>query len=129
MDDGSRQSAVRITAAGQIAEKAGKRLAVIFGADWCPDARALDAALLHPLVAPILEEFFEVVPVDVGNRDKNLEMMAQYGMRPEAGIPAVAFLEADGSLVQALRDGELRRAREMSPLEIAEIFHQGRKRR
>lgn len=112
-----------VTAARARAAAAGKRVAVVFGADWCPDSRALDAALAHPLVAPIVAPAFELVRVDVGRRDRNLDLMAEYGMDVWKGIPAVAVLEADGTLVAAQRDGELSTARGLSPVEIATVFH------
>jgi thioredoxin 1 len=105
------------------AAASGKRVAVVFGADWCPDSRALDAALLHPLVAPIVDPAFEVVRVDVGRRDRNLDLLADYGMDVWKGIPAVAVLEADGTLIAAQRDGEFRNARALAPIEIATVFH------
>lgn len=126
MRDGSDESRRQVAEACRRAAGAGKRVAVVFTADWCPDANALSAALGHSLVAPIVEPAFEVVPVDVGNRDRNLGLMADYGMRVEAGIPAVAVLEADGSLLAAQREGELRNARALSPVEIAEVFHRWR---
>lgn len=111
----------------KIAEKraadAGKRVAVIFGAGWCADSSALDAALGHELVRPMVEPAFEVVKVDVGNRDKNLDLAGELGLDPRRGIPTLAILEPDGTVVAALTDGELASARGLSPLEIATLFH------
>ncbi|MFP5284519.1 MAG: thioredoxin family protein [Thermoanaerobaculia bacterium] len=101
----------------------GKRVAVVFGADWCPDSRALDAALVHPLVQPIVDRGFVVVKIDVGRRDRNLDLMAEYGMDVWKGIPAVAILEPDGTLLAAQREGEFRNARSLSPLEVVSFFH------
>jgi hypothetical protein len=39
------------------------------------------------------------------------------------GIPAVAVLEADGTLVAAQTQGEFRHARSMTILEIVTFFH------
>jgi thioredoxin 1 len=105
------------------ADRGGKRVAVIFGAAWCPDSGALDSALDHELVRPLVEPAFEVVKVDVGNRDKNLDLADELGLDPRHGIPALAILEADGTLVASLADGELANARAMTPLEIASLFH------
>jgi len=101
----------------------GKRVAVIFGANWCPDSGALNTTLEHPLVKPLVEPAFEVVKVDVGNRDKNLGLAAELGIDPARGIPALAVLESDGTVVASLNDGELATARGLSPLEVATIFH------
>jgi thioredoxin len=108
-----------IAAACQQAAREGKRVAVVFGAEWCPDCDAFKTALGHRLVAPIVEPNFVVVKVSVGNRDRNLDLMAEYGMGIGSGIPAVAILEPDGTLVAAQRDGEFRNA--SSLLSVAEI--------
>ena len=104
------------------AADADKRVAVIFGAGWCADSSALDAALHHELVQPMLEPF-EVVKVDVGNRNKNLDLADELGLDPRRGIPTLVALEPDGTVVEALADGELANARGMTPLEIATLFH------
>lgn len=97
----------------------GKRVAVVFGANWCPDCEAFKRALSHRLVAPIVDPNYVVVKVSVGNRDRNLDLMADYGMNVGSGIPSVAILEPDGSLVVAQRDGEFRNASAL--LSVAEI--------
>lgn len=117
-----------VSAACERAAAAGKRVAVLFGADWCPDSRSLNAALAHPLVAPIVEPAFEVVHVDVGRRDRHLDLMAEYGMDVWKGIPALAVIEPDGTLVGAQREGEFRTARDLAPIEIATAFHRWAKR-
>lgn len=111
--------AARVQASGE-----GKRVAVVFGADWCPDCDAFKKALGHRLVAPIVDPNYVVVKVSVGNRDRNLDLMEEYGMSVDAGIPAVAILETDGSLVAAQREGEFRNASHLlSVAEIVSFFH------
>jgi thioredoxin 1 len=111
--------AARARAAGE-----GKRVAVVFGSDWCPDCDAFRSALNHRLVAPIVDPSFVVVKVSVGNRDRNIDLMEQYGMTVESGIPAVAIVEPDGSLVAAQLDGEFRNASSLlSVAEIVSFFH------
>lgn len=105
------------------AAREGKRVAVVFGADWCPDCRALEAVLAHPLVEPVVDRGFVIVRVDVGRRDRNLDLLAEYGMDAWKGIPAVAILEPDGTLVAAQREGEFRNARSLTPLEVVSYFH------
>ncbi|HEV8579700.1 MAG TPA: thioredoxin family protein [Thermoanaerobaculia bacterium] len=113
-----------IEAARKQAAREGKRVAVVFGADWCPDCDAFKSALRHRLVTPILEPSFVVVTVSVGNRNRNLDVMARYGMGVETGIPAVAIVEPDGSLVAAQREGEFRNASSLlSVAEIVSFFH------
>lgn len=113
-----------IQAARQQAALEGKRVAVVFGADWCPDCYALNKALTHRLVTPILEPNFVVVKVSVGNRNQNLDIMTDFGMDVVRGIPAIAILEPDGSLIKAQTDGEFRNANSLlSVAEIVSFFH------
>jgi thioredoxin 1 len=108
-----------IEVASRQAAEEGKRIAVVFGANWCPDCEAFKRALGHRLVAPIVDPNFVVVKVSVGNRDRNLDLMADYGMNVGGGIPSVAILEADGSLVVSQRDGQFRNSSAL--LSVAEI--------
>lgn len=122
-DDGSADSRQRIEEARRQAAGAGKRVAVVFGADWCPDHQALERSLQSRYVAPFVDDAFEVVVLDVGQRDRNLELMGEYGMAVERGIPAVAILETDGTVVAAQKDGEFSTARSLPVVEIADFFH------
>jgi thiol-disulfide isomerase/thioredoxin len=113
-----------ILGARKQAAREGKRVAVVFGADWCPDCYALNKALTHRLVTPILEPHFVVVKVTVGNRNQNLDIMSDFGMDVVRGIPAIAILEPDGTLVKAQTDGEFRNANALlSVAEIVSFFH------
>jgi protein disulfide-isomerase len=113
-----------IEAAKAQAAREGKRVAVVFGADWCPDCFAFESALKHRLVQPIVEPSYAFVKISIGNRNRNLERMTEYGMAVENGIPAVAILEPDGTLVAAQRQGEFRNASSLlSVAEIVSFFH------
>jgi protein disulfide-isomerase len=85
---------------------------LVFGANWCPDCRELDRAIngsSHELIAGR----FQVVKVDVGRFDKNLELAQQYGNPIGKGIPAVVVLSADNHIVYSSKAGELANARRM----------------
>jgi len=124
MNDYETDAHAAIDSARKQAALEGKRVAVVFGADWCPDCYALNRALTHRLVTPILEPSYIVVKVTVGNRNQNLDLMADYGMDVVRGIPAIAILEPDGTLVKAQTDGELRNASSLlSVAEIVSFFH------
>jgi thioredoxin 1 len=109
----------RTRAAGE-----GKRVAVVFGADWCPDCDAFKKALGHRLVLPIVEPNYVIVKISVGNRDRNMDIMQKYGMNPQVGIPAVAILEPDGSLVATeVEEGFRNSSTLLSVAEIVSFFH------
>jgi len=124
MNDYEADAHAAIQAALKLAGKEGKRVAVVFGADWCPDCYALNRALTHRLVTPILEPSYIAVKVSVGTGNLNKKIMADYGMDVVRGIPAIAILEPDGTLVKAQTDGEFRNANSLlSVAEIVNFFH------
>jgi protein disulfide-isomerase len=107
-------NAARVQASGE-----GKRVAVVFGADWCPDCDAFKKVLGHRLVAPVVDPNYVIVKVTVGDRNRNLDLMEEYGMSVDQGIPAVAILDPDGSVVASQREGEFRNVSTL--LSVAEI--------
>ncbi|AAQ59000.1 thioredoxin family protein [Chromobacterium violaceum] len=105
------------------AAKQGRQpVLLILGANWCPDCRALDAALNSGKSAELLAREFKVVKVDVGNFDHNLDIDAEYGHPIAKGIPAAVVLSPDNKVVYATRAGELADARRMSETGIYEFF-------
>lgn len=124
-DDGSDAARRALADALEKIRGTERRLALVFTADWCPDARALDAALDHPAVAPFVEPY-EILRFDVGQRDRHLGLMADYGMDVWRGIPAVVVLDAEGQTLAVQRDGEFASARSLPMATIADFFHRWR---
>jgi hypothetical protein len=112
-----------ITHAIAEASKARKRVLLIFGADWCYDCHVLDRALRRPDITPTLNANFEVVHVDVGQGDKNQDLMSEYQVPMARGIPAVAVLDATGKLLYSQKNGEFERARAMGPEDLLEFLN------
>ncbi|MFC6840540.1 thioredoxin family protein [Xanthomonas theicola] len=67
-----------------------------FGANWCGDCRALDVSLHTAKNPALVNAHFEVVKIDVGNFDHNLEPSRADGDPIEKGIPAAVVVGADG---------------------------------
>jgi len=97
---------------------------VIFGANWCPDCRALDASLKTGANAELMAKEFVIVKVDVGRFDRNLPLAEQYGNPTKKGIPAAVVLSPAGQLLYATRAGELSNARRMSDTGVHDFFSQ-----
>jgi thioredoxin len=104
------------------AKAAGLRVLIVFGANWCEDCRALDAAMKSPRNAALIGREFVVVKVDVGNFDRNLDLVAVYGNPIARGIPAAVVVSADNRVQYATRAGELADARRMSETGVYEFF-------
>jgi thioredoxin 1 len=95
---------------------------IVFGANWCQDCRALDLALAKGRSAALIAGSFNLVKVDVGNFDRNLDLAAAYGNPIKKGIPAAVVVSGDNKVLYATRAGELADARRMSEDGIYEFF-------
>jgi thioredoxin 1 len=105
------------------AAKAGQLpVLVIFGANWCEDCRVLDRALKSGRNATLMAREFEVVKVDVGRFNRNLDVARAYGDPIKKGIPAAVVLSFDNRVLYATRAGELADARRMSETGIHDFF-------
>ena len=105
------------------AAKTHKHVLVVFGADWCYDCHVLDRALRRPDIAPVLKGNFEVVHVDVGQGDKNQDLMNEYQVPMQRGIPAIAVLDASGKVIYSQKNGEFERARAIGPEDLLEFLN------
>ena len=100
-----------------------KNVLLVFGANWCGDCRALDKAM-HGSSQSLIEGKFDVVKIDVGNFDKNLDLANRYGNPIENGIPAVVVLGADNHVIYSTKGGELADARKMGEQGIYDFLSQ-----
>jgi thioredoxin 1 len=112
--DETADAAADLDRAVAAAAAAGKRVLVVFGANWCPDCVALDTAMKSSRTAELVGKEFVVVKVDVGNFDRNLALAQQFGNPIKKGIPAAVLLSKDRQVLYATRTGELSNARRMS---------------
>src|SRR5437764_3432599 len=82
-----------------------------FGANWCLDCIILSRLFEDKTVRPFLDDNFHVVPIDVGNWNRNLDLSRQYGRPIENGIPALVILTASGDVIASTKNGALADAR------------------
>lgn len=108
----------KIKEALQKSHKEHKRVLVVFGANWCYDCHVLDLAFARPDVAPVLGSNFEVVHVDIGQGDKNQDLMKEYEVPMDRGIPALAVLDGEGKLLYSQKNGEFEKARALGPEDL-----------
>lgn len=93
------------------AARVHKRVLLVFGASWCYDCHVLDLAFHRDDLASVVEKNYEVVHVDIGEGDKNQDLMKQYQVPMDKGIPAIAVLDTDGKLLYSQKNGEFEKAR------------------
>ena len=99
-----------------------KLLLIDLGGNWCGDCRVLAGAMALPALKAFVDAHYEVVTVDVGRFDKNLQIPAHYGIRYRLqGVPALLVVDPvhdrllDGGHESALQD-----ARNMQPQSLAD---------
>lgn len=111
-----------IAAARARAVKAHKRVLIDLGGNWCLDCRLLAAVMETPRMRPFVAKHFEVVTVDVGRFDQNMDIPASYGVKGRLqGVPAVLIVDPKTNrLINAGRETALADARSMTPQAVAD---------
>ena len=99
-----------------------KQPIVIFGANWCPDARLLEAVLQLPSVQNFLNPKCNILNVDVGDYEINIELFKYFDPEIETGIPRVFILDINGKKLNIDSNDKMRTARQQSPQEIFDYF-------
>ena len=103
--------------------KTGKKLLLIkMGGNWCGDCRILQATMDLPEMKTFLGRHYEMVSIDVGRMDKNLQIPARFGVRDKLeGVPAILIVNpVTGRQLVARADvAALADARHMSPQALA----------
>ena len=90
-----------------------KRVLLVFGGDWCYDCHVLDRAFHEGAAGEVFKESFLVVHVDIGEGDKNPDLVKKDKTTLDKGVPVVVILSSDGSLLYGSGDGEFEAARKM----------------
>ena len=74
----------------------GRRVILVFGANWCHDSRALAGWFASPRFAAMLAPRYEIVWIDVGQKDRNLDLARRFGLDGIKGTPTVLMLDSAG---------------------------------
>lgn len=108
------------------AKSSRKMLLIGLGGNWCGDCRILAATMELPEMKAFVAKHFEVVEVDVGRFDKNLQIPARYGITQRLeGVPALLVVDpATDRLLNKDTVASLADARHMSPQALADWIAQ-----
>jgi protein disulfide-isomerase len=112
----------QIQASLQEAKVANKPVLVVFGANWCGDCKVLDMSFKTGASAPLIQQHFKMVKVNVGKFNRNLDIAEAYGVPLKKGIPAIAVLSPTGKVIYATQFGELADARNMGDTAIFDFL-------
>jgi hypothetical protein len=114
-----------VAAAFARAQASQKRVLIDLGGNWCGDCIVLANIMQLPEMKPWLAAHYEMVSVDVGRFDKNLQVPARFGITKRLeGVPAVLIATPDGKLVNDGHVAALADARNMTPQAIADWLAQ-----
>jgi thiol-disulfide isomerase/thioredoxin len=114
-----------VDAAFARARKNGKRVLIDLGGNWCGDCIVLANLMQLPELKTFLAAHFEIVSVNVGRFDKNLQIPARFGITQRLeGVPSVIIAESDGTFVNPGHIAALADARHMTPQAIADWLAQ-----
>ena len=102
-----------IEGALKTAHAENKRVILIFGGNWCYDCHVLDQALHEGEAAKIVKQSFLLVHVDIGEGDKNLDLIKKYETTLSSGVPTVVIIDDEGRVIYSSTKGEFEAARQM----------------
>ena len=114
----------QITEAAAKAAKSHQNILLIFGADWCYDCHVLEKAFHRPDIAAVLRPNYQLVNIDIGNGNRNLDLAKQYDVALNRGVPAIAILDSAGKLLFSQKNGEWERARALGPEDLLKLLNQ-----
>jgi thiol-disulfide isomerase/thioredoxin len=110
-----------IKAATARAKASRKLLLIDLGGNWCPDCRILAGTMELPQLKAFLRKHYELVMVDVGRYDRNMQIPARYGIAKPEGVPTLLVIDPKtNALINAGRTTALADARSMTPQALAD---------
>ncbi len=118
-----------VAAARRLARRSGKLLIIDLGGNWCLDCRILAGTMETEPLRGWLARRFEIVSVDVGRFDRNLDIPRSYGVTGRLqGVPALLVIDPrTGKLLNPGKIAALADARAMTPQGLADWFGQWRR--
>ncbi len=114
---------IEIAAALAAATKDHKRVLLVFGGNWCYDCHVLDTTFHSKEFAPLVNANFHVVHVNIGNYDVNLDLAKKYEIPLEKGVPSLAILDPNGTLLVSQKKGEFESTVRIGPEDVLDFLN------
>ncbi len=77
----------------------GKLAIIAMGTNGCHDSRAFAAYMQSARLRPLLQAHYEVLYIDVGQKDRNLDIAQSFGLDGISGTPTVFIVNAKGQVL------------------------------
>lgn len=100
----------------------GKHVLIIFGANWCPDCRALAQEISTEPLSQLVREHFVVFHVNIGNWNVNMDFVGRFGEPVAYGIPSIVITDTEGVPRYVTAAGELASVRSLTSMQLLEWF-------
>ena len=101
-----------------------KQSIIIFGANWCPDARLLEAVMQLKLIKKYLDKHSNILHIDVGDYEINTELFKVFDKNIRDGIPRIFIMNRKGRNINLQDNDTMRKARELSTQDIFDYFQE-----
>ena len=100
--DGLRDASTDVDAALEEGAAEDKITLVVMGANWCHDSRALAGWFTADEdISAVLDRNFVVTYVDVGKKDRNIDIAQRFGFDEIVGTPTMVMVDPEGTVLNA----------------------------
>jgi thioredoxin-related protein len=121
--DPARSGQADVDAALARAATARKRVIIVMGANWCHDSKALAGWFDTERFKAMLTPKFELVYVDVGHKDRNIDIARRFGIAKIKGTPTVLIVSGAGKLLNKKDAPTWRNAASRSETDVFTYFN------
>jgi thioredoxin-related protein len=108
----------------KVVSSSNQRVMLIFGGNWCYDCHVLDQALHEGEAGKIFKDHFLLVHVDIGEGNKNLDLVKKYETTLDFGVPTVVLLNSAGRVIYSSTKGEFEPARRMMKKDLIAFLNE-----
>ena len=77
----------------------GRNALLVLGANWCHDSRGIAAKFQQPPLQQIIADNYHLVWVDVGKRDRNIDVAQRFGVDELIGTPTILIVSPEQQLL------------------------------
>lgn len=117
--DASADAKADVDAALALGAAENKITLVVMGANWCHDSRALAGWFTNDDdIIGMLDRNFVVTYVDVGKKDRNIDIAQRFGIEEIIGTPTMVMVDYDGTVLNKVTAGSWRNSASRSRDEI-----------
>ena len=100
-----------------------KRVILDFGGNWCGDCKVLNIYYHQEPNASLLAANYVLVDVNICRMDCNTDIADKYAVPLKKGVPALAVLDSNGTLLYSQRNGEFESMRRMDSNSVTDFLN------